>query len=422
MRKVFVIDDDPTGTQAVSDVPVRADWSVEGLRQEFADPSPACFLLANTRAAIESEAVRINTQIGQSLVTAAQGRAFAVVSRSDSTLRGHFPAEVQALAASVGLAQAPILLCPYLEAGGRITVGDVHYLQEGEKRTPVGETEFARDSTFGYRSSDLKAWVNEKAGAGTYSVHSLSLDEIRAGRAAEKLAALPAGSVCVLNCETPEDLVALVQGVHRAEQAGARFVFRTAANFAAAYAGVTGKICPPATDSGASNGALVVVGSYVDKSSRQLQVLLDSGRVQPVELPVEALLTDDSACTRTDFAETISLYLARGVDVCLYTSRRRVEAGNLTVGEKITRALVEIVQNVEARPRAVIAKGGITSNELAVRALGMKRGWVLGQLLPGVPVWRLDDSPKWPGLHYVVFPGNVGTEDSLERAVALLRK
>jgi uncharacterized protein YgbK (DUF1537 family) len=448
MQKVFVIDDDPTGTQAVAGVPVRSDWSVAGLREEFLDPSPACFLLANTRAVSESEATRINAEIGRNLVEAAQGRAFKIVSRSDSTLRGHFPGEVHALAGSVGLSEAPILLCPYFEAGGRVTIDDIHYLQEGSTRTPVGETEFARDSTFGYKSSNLKEWVLEKAN-NAYSVFAISLDEIREGRAEVRLASLPSKSVCILNCETPEDLKKLVIAVHNAEAQGKRFVPRTASSFAAAYAGVSGaKFTPNLSIDLSPNpssseeratgeegrkrsasremehkqtGTLIVVGSYVARSGRQLQVLLDSGTVQGVELPVEVLLNDDSECLRTDFAETISLYLARGVDVCLYTSRRRVDAGDLNVGEKITRALVDIVSNVETRPRALIAKGGITSNDLAVHALGMKRGRVLGQLAPGIPVWRLGDETKWPGLVYVVFPGNVGAESTLREIVSIFR-
>jgi uncharacterized protein YgbK (DUF1537 family) len=420
VQKVFVIDDDPTGTQAIAGVPVRSDWSVEGLEEEFLDPSPACFLLANTRAVSASEAVHINTEIGRNLIEAARGRAFKVVSRSDSTLRGHFPGEIQALAQAIGLSKTPILLCPYFEAGGRVTINDIHYLQEGSTRTPVGETEFARDTTFGYRSSNLKEWIREKA-HNQYLIHAISLGDIREGRATEILVSLPSNSVCVLNCETLKDLEKLVAAVKIAESQGKQFIPRCASNFAAAYAGVSGAIYTPGPNNGGNAGTLIVVGSYVARSGRQLQVLLDSGTVQGVELPIEALLNDDSECLRTDFAETISLYLARGVDVCLYTSRRRIEAGDLNVGEKITRALVDIVSNVEIRPRALIAKGGITSNDLAVHALGMKRGWVLGQAAPGVPVWRLGDETKWPGLAYVVFPGNVGAESMLKEIVSLFR-
>jgi hypothetical protein len=42
-RKVVAIDDDPTGTQTVHDVPVLADWSVEALAAELLDPGASRF-------------------------------------------------------------------------------------------------------------------------------------------------------------------------------------------------------------------------------------------------------------------------------------------------------------------------------------------------------------------------------------------
>ena len=50
----------------------------------------------------------------------------------------------------------------------------------------------------------------------------------------------------------------------------------------------------------------------------------------------------------------------------------------------------------------------------------MKRARVLGQLLPGVPVWELGDETKFPGLPYIVFPGNVGGPTALVEAVERL--
>ncbi|MFY7951894.1 MAG: four-carbon acid sugar kinase family protein, partial [Armatimonadaceae bacterium] len=98
--KPFVLDDDPTGTQSVHGVPVLTRWDTDALENELRDPSPACFLLTNSRALPEAEAVRIARETGEMLARASSntGIPFTVVSRSDSTLRGHFPAEVDALA------------------------------------------------------------------------------------------------------------------------------------------------------------------------------------------------------------------------------------------------------------------------------------------------------------------------------------
>ena len=87
-----------------------------------------------------------------------------VISRSDSTLRGHYPGEVEALAQALGEPYHATLLIPFFLEGGRYTLHDVHYLQDGDTLTPVGESEFAKDTTFGFASSDLRAWVAEKTG------------------------------------------------------------------------------------------------------------------------------------------------------------------------------------------------------------------------------------------------------------------
>ena len=68
----------------------------------------------------------------------------------------------------------------------------------------------------------------------------------------------------------------------------------------------------------------------------------------------------------------------------------------------------------------MVSKGGITSSVLATDALNVRRAQVLGQILPGVPVWQLGPEARYPGMPYVVFPGNVGGPDALLKAVAIL--
>src|SRR5919201_1517515 len=99
-EKGVVLDDDPTGTQTVHGIPVLTEWSVEALSAELANDMPACFLLTNSRSLPLAAAQSLNATIGHNLQEAARrvARPFVVVSRSDSTLRGHFPGEVEALA------------------------------------------------------------------------------------------------------------------------------------------------------------------------------------------------------------------------------------------------------------------------------------------------------------------------------------
>ena len=79
--------------------------------------------------------------------------------------------------------------------------------------------------------------------------------------------------------------------------------------------------------------------------------------------------------------------------------------------------LFRSVSSLAVRPRFLVAKGGITSSDIGVHALQVRRATVLGQALPGVPVWKLGAESRYPGMSYVVFPGNVGDEDGLRSLV-----
>jgi len=458
-HKLVVLDDDPTGTQTVHDVPVLTVWDVETLRAEFAQTGPCFYILTNSRSLAPDAATQLNREIARNLRGAAaslpplftqskQGgkdavAPFTVVSRSDSTLRGHFPLETDVLAEELGPFDATILI-PYFEAGGRYTINDVHYVAEGDRLVPAAETPFARDAAFGYRSSNLREWVEEKTAGRMRAadVVSISIEELRtaspsheATRAlAVKLLALPRGSVCVVNAAHPRDVEFFALGAMIAERAGARFLYRTAAQFVAARLGIGASVYePPVMEERAGGGlrlgscrsGLVVVGSYVPKTTEQLARLLEQKDVDRVELDVETFLDPprravalSNALARTNGA------LRGGRDVVVFTSRTLITGGDavcsLDIGRRVSDALVALVERLDVRPRYLIAKGGITSSDLATRGLGVKRALVLGQLLPGIPVWRLGDEAKFPGLEYVVFPGNVGGPDALAEAVRKL--
>ena len=81
---------------------------------------------------------------------------------------------------------------------------------------------------------------------------------------------------------------------------------------------------------------------------------------------------------------------------------------------------MQTLERVTFRPRFVIAKGGITSSDVAARVLRVRRGMVVGQIIPGVPLWRLGEESRWPGLIYVSFPGNLGGPTALTDVVEKL--
>lgn len=430
--KVVVLDDDPTGTQTVHGVPVLTEWSVAALHRELANDLPACYLLTNSRSLPPAEAQALNAEIGRNLAEAAlqAGLCVAVVSRSDSTLRGHFPGEVEALAGALGEPFDAWLLIPFFLEGGRYTVGDVHYVADGERLVPAGETEFACDKAFGFRASDLREWVAERT-AGRVPVEdvaSISIEDLRLGgpqRILEQLLALRQGTVCVVNAVSYRDLEVLTSGLLAAEAQDRRFLYRTAASFVRVRAGLSPRPLLTASefDLPAGAGGLTVVGSYVPRTTAQLQTLLAAPGIRGIEIDVEELLAGSQGVVQRAAAEADAA-LAAGRDAVVYTSRRLVGGADahesLQIGQQVSAGLVAIVRALRTRPRYLLAKGGITSSDVATCGLGVKRALVRGQILPGVPVWELGPESRHPQLTYVVFPGNVGGPDALAQAVRAL--
>jgi len=450
-RKVVVLDDDPTGTQTVYDVPVLTDWAVETLSAELRSEGRCFFLLTNSRSLPAAEAVRINREIAQNLLRANQGlgREFIVVSRSDSTLRGHFPAEVEALGQALyvedGAARLlpPILIVPFFEAGGRYTVKDVHYVAEGEWLLPIGETEFARDPVFGYKASNLRDWVAEKSGGRIKSreVFSISIDELRGkgpDEVAWKLLSLEEGSVCIANAARARDLEVLALATLRAEKQGGRMLYRTAASFVAARLALKPRSAwRPRLDgtnpswlnrgqpAALMPGGLIIAGSYLARTTEQLNSLSALASVESLVIPVDKLLSEDGTLEVTRTAAEVNTQLKSGRDVVVLTSREFVAGDDaeksLEIGRRISGALAQLLQMIEVKPRFLIAKGGITASDLATKGLGVKRAMVLGQIQPGVPVWELGAESRFPGLPFIVFPGNVGGPSALVDVVKAFR-
>jgi uncharacterized protein YgbK (DUF1537 family) len=407
---------------------VLTTWEVDALARELAAPEPVFYILTNSRSLPLPAAQQLNTEIGRALAQASaqSGRAFTVVSRSDSTLRGHYPGETDALAQAVGMSAAATLIIPYFREGGRYTIHDIHYVAEDGQLVPAAQTPFAQDAAFGYRASNMRAWVAEKSGGriAAEKVASITLDDLRVGGPAAvqaKLAALEKGQVCIVNAADLRDMEVLVLALLEVEAAtGRRFLYRTAASFVQIRAGLRTRPLLTAADMGLAGqgGGLFVVGSYVPKTTAQVQALLAQPRIVPVEVEVAQLLEPSARTEAISRAQVATdKALASGQEVVLYTSRSLVTgqdaAGSLAIGQQVSSALVAIVAGLAVTPRFLVAKGGITSSDLATQALRVRRAMVMGQIIPGVPVWRTGAESRLPGLAYVVFPGNVGGNDAL---------
>lgn len=219
LNRLVVLDDDPTGTQTCHDISVLTVWDIQTLTAEFNTQSRGFFILTNSRAHPPNEAATLIREICQNVFAAAKAvdQAVDIVLRGDSTLRGHFPLEVDVAQSVFGAADA-LTLAPFFFQGGRFTIDDVHYVAEGESLVPAGKTQFARDASFGYSSSNLRDYVREKAPGrfGEGQICSVSIEDVRTQgpeTVCERLMGVPKGGVVIVNAAAESDMHVFVAGL-----------------------------------------------------------------------------------------------------------------------------------------------------------------------------------------------------------------
>jgi uncharacterized protein YgbK (DUF1537 family) len=408
-----VLDDDPTGTQAVGDVTVVLDWADPDVWRAVRRSDRAVHVLTNSRAHAGAEAGRLVA----SAATAARVRfpAARLLLRGDSTLRGHVWEEYAALRSVVapGREDVPLLLVPALPAAGRVTIGGVHLLERDGARVPLDRTEYARDGELAYASSDLRLWAEQRSGGRLASADAITLplERLRrssgAGEVAEAIAAasrLGRPAAVIPDAETEDDLRTIADGLRLAEQAGDAVIVRAAPAFAAVLGGAAarGLVAAPAP----GNGVLVLCGSFVPTTTVQVERLERAHPGSGVRARVRALAADPSAEVERVAEEARELVQRRGLAV-VATERER-DPGLVDPGSqrRIAAGLAEVAGRVGAS--VVVAKGGITSAVTARDGLGARSARVLGPITPGVVLWQLPD-----GTDYLVVPGNVGGPDLL---------
>ena len=426
--KIVILDDDPTGTQTISDLPVLTHWSEEALSAELCSKYQAFFILTNSRSLSVNQAISLTKEIATNLGKASEatGVGCLVISRSDSTLRGHFPAEVDAFARTMGKENLPYLILPFFLEGGRYTIDDVHYVRDQDQLIPAAQTPFARDAVFGFSHSNLKEWVEEKTGGKipAAEVTSITINDIRLGgpsKVAKILSAVSRGSACIVNAACYRDIEVIVAALLMVEKDGKEFLYRTAASFVRTRTGLDHQTkLLSRTELAIDNhhGGLFIIGSYVEKTSLQLKSLLAKTQVKAIEVEVTALL--DPVLSQKEIARVAvnaSESLAAGEDTVIFTSRKLIVGEgaktSLAIGQTVSDSLIAITWAISIQPRYLVAKGGITSSDIATKGLGTRRAMVLGQAMPGVPVWRLGPETRYPGMAYIIFPGNVGEDDAL---------
>lgn len=435
---LVVLDDDPTGTQSVAGLPVLTRWEPADLDWALGTGARAVYVLTNTRSLDDGTTVRRNREVVAVALAAAEraGKRITFVSRSDSTLRGHFPLETDTLRDAVvehgGRAPALTLLVPAFPDAGRITVDSVHYWVVDREATPVGQTPFARDATFGFAASDLRDWVEEKTGGRVPAsdVAALTIDVIRRGpdAVADRLRSLPAGTVVAVDAVRESDLRVVAIALHRLDREGIGSLLRVGPPYVRAHIGqdVAEPVTADRIDVANERGGLVVVGSHVPLTTAQLEALRAARPdTVTIELDVRSLIDGRRDEHLAASADAAAKALGEGT-VIVHTSRDLVTGRDgeesLDIARKVSSGVVELVARVLelAPPRFVIAKGGITSSDVASEALRIRRATVVGPMLPGlVSLWQPETGPA-VGIPYIVFAGNVGQADSLAEVVGKL--
>jgi uncharacterized protein YgbK (DUF1537 family) len=429
--KILVLDDDPTGSQTVHSCLLLTRWDVDTLRLGLADDSPIMFVLTNTRAVSPEAAAAVTREVCRNLNVAIEREGiqdFLVVSRSDSTLRGHYPVETDVIAEELGPFDAHFLVPAFFE-GGRTTRDSVHYLRVDGIDTQVHETEFARDSVFGYSYSYLPDYVEEKTKGRipASAVERFLLADIRAG-SLERLLKLTDNRCVVVDAENQEDLNRFAQDVlkaaflHEDQTVGKRFLFRSAASLLTALAAL-----PPqpirAEDManyvrGGKPGA-VIIGSHVQKTTEQLEQLLKEPGTAPVEVKVARLLeSEEREATLEETLQEVYEAHAQGKTPVVFTSREELTFPDtqtrLHFGEVVSDLLMDVVRGLPEDIGFLISKGGITSNDVLSKGLALDAARLLGQVLAGCSVVRTPKThSRFPLLPVVLFPGNVGDAQAL---------
>ena len=418
---LVVLDDDPTGVQTLAGIRVLLAWDAQRIRAAL-DGRPAVHLITNTRA--------LRPELVQPLVEDAARAALAgvpealVVLRGDSTLRGYPREEYLGVRAVTAPASWPVLLLvPALPSAGRVTVGGVHLYEREGVRTPLHEAEYARDGVFAYESARLLAWAEERsgglfaAGAGR-EIPLAALHAEGAGVVARLLAELSASAVPAAlapDAETVADLEAIAAGYRAAVEGGASVIVRCAPTFAGVLGGTAAT--EAAALPGLGDGVLVVCGSYVEQTTRQLVQLLADRPEALVEADVVALAGSAPDGEIARLADEASARLRNDSVAVVATPRGRPDGTeSLEAGERIALGLAHVVAALETRPSVLLAKGGITSAVILRAGVRADEADVLGPVVPGVSRW----AANWPDgtpLDYLVVPGNVGDDDLLLRIV-----
>lgn len=440
-KKIIVLDDDPTGVQTVHHIPVFTDWSLESIRNGFLEKSSMFFILTNSRSFTEEDTIKVHKEIAGNILRVSEERKidYILISRGDSTLRGHYPLETEVLKETIESSSNKKfdgeIILPFFKEGGRYTINNIHYVENGDFLIPAGETEFSKDRTFSYTSSNLGAWIEEKSKGNFMSkdttfVSLESLRNLEIDKITKQLVNVHNFNKVVVNAIDYVDVKIFSIALIRAINSGKNFLSRTAAAFPKVIGAVSDKglltKCELIKEETA-NGGLIIVGSHVKKTTEQLEELKKLEEIEFIEINCHLVTNSLKFQEEIDSAiKRCEKLIREGKTVAIYTTREILDFGNISkedklkMSVKISNGITSIVTKLVVRPKYIIGKGGITSSDIGTKGLSVKKAIVAGQIAPGVPVWITGEESKFPSIAYIIFPGNVGTKETLRDVVEKL--
>ena len=416
-QRVVVLDDDPTGVQTLSGIRVLLEWTTDRLRETL-ERARSVHVLTNSRAYPADEA----RAIVHSAASAAHAAApdSTIVLRGDSTLRGHVLEEYLAVGGSRAAdGYRPLFLAPALPSAGRVTIGGVQFLERDGRRLPVHLTEFARDGQFSYASSRLLEWAEERSQGlfaardgievGLGSLRSIGPDAVV--EAARRSCAAHSPTAVALDVETDADVELVAEGFRRAIRSGSDVVLRCGPAVAGALGGATASRAPELP---ASERVLVVCGSYVSQSVRQVASVVARHPTAVVEVDPLVLASPERK-QRAAIGDEVARRLdSPGLAVVAVSATRPPTLAGLAAGLEVARGLAELVRYVDRPGLFVVLKGGVTSAVALREGLGAVQATIEGPVLPGVALWSIaDPTPR----SVLVVPGNVGDDGLLVRLI-----
>ena len=389
--RLVILDDDPTGIQTVHGCLLITQWDEATVRMALQHEQPFFYMLTNTRAMTREEAASVVRSAMETVLEVNREFSYRLIfiSRSDSCLRGHFPLETDVMRQVLqeyGVKVWPkVPFCPALIEAGRVTIDGVHYMKDGERLIPVSETEFARDNVFAYHTSVLRDYIREKGA---------NPEEYQ-----------------IVNAATYDELYTFTETLfNEIKDFDGAVVIRSSSSLPKAMSGIVDKPLLDRSILKEDGVGCFIVGSHVQKTTRQLNALLAGQGVAGIEVDVERVLHDGDALMQELLSE-MNQRAEEGLTPVVYTSRKEVRLTDADerqhLGQRISDFLVEMLARLPFVPSYLVAKGGITSNDILTKGLALKSAVVLGQIVPNVPCVMTDHFP------YIIFPGNVGGDDSL---------